>query len=60
MNNIIKKLKNGDFEVVNTSYDIPITYTSNKLLSNAKHRKHSVRRDNRHKRSGALVQRKSD
>ena len=60
MNNIIKKLKNGDFEVVNTSYNIPIAYTSNELLSNAKHRKHSVRSDNRHKRSGALVQRKSD
>lgn len=60
MNSIIKKLKNGDFEVVNTSYDIPITYTSNKLLSNANDRKHSVRRNNRYKGSGALVQRKSD
>ncbi len=27
MNKKIKKLKNGDFEVINTSYNIPIIYT---------------------------------
>ena len=26
MNKKIKKLKNGDFEVVNTSYNIPVRY----------------------------------
>ena len=26
MNKKIKKLKNGDFEVVNTSYNIPVKY----------------------------------
>jgi len=27
VNKKIKKLKNGDFKVINTSYDIPVIYT---------------------------------
>ncbi len=32
MNKVIKKLKNGDFKVVHTSYSIPISYASNSQL----------------------------
>ena len=60
MNKVIKKIKNGDFEVVNTSYDVPVAYASHELLSNKKYRKYSVHRDNRYKGDGTLVQRKSD
>ena len=32
MNKIIKTLKNGDFKVVHTSYNIPVSYVSNPQL----------------------------
>jgi hypothetical protein len=32
MNKTIKTLKNGDFEVVHTSYNIPVSYVSNPQL----------------------------
>ena len=32
MNKVIKTLKNGDFEVVSTSYDIPVKYNYNTKL----------------------------
>jgi len=48
MNKVIKKLKNGDFEVVSTSYGFPVAYNKHKLLSDASSRKHSVRRDKGH------------
>ena len=32
MNKIIKTLKNGDFKVVHTSYNIPVNYVSNSQL----------------------------
>ncbi len=48
MNKVIKKLKNGDFEVVSTSYDVPVAYNKHKLLSDASNRKHSVCRNKRH------------
>ena len=31
MNKVIKKLKNGDFKVVNASYNLPITYEFNRM-----------------------------
>ena len=33
MKNVIKKLDNGDFEVVSTSYDIPVVYNDNRMRS---------------------------
>ena len=51
MNHNIVKLKNGDFKVVSTSYNIPVVYDTHKLLSDAKRRKHSLCRNKRHKRS---------
>ena len=42
MNKVIKKLDNGDFKVVSTSYDIPVNYVRNtKLQSRMDSRKHS-------------------
>ena len=42
MNKVIKTLKNGDFKVVSTSYDIPVNYVRNtKLQSRVDSRKHS-------------------
>lgn len=42
MNKVIKTLKNGDFRVVSTSYDIPVNYIRNtKLQSRMDRRKHS-------------------
>ena len=41
MNKVIKTLKNGDFKVVSTSYDIPVNYVRNtKLQSRVDSRKH--------------------
>ncbi len=57
MNKIIKTLKNGDFKVVSTSYDIPVNYIRNTKLqsgmdsgehTNGRRRKiykHSIHRD---------------
>ena len=60
MNKVIKKIKNGDFKVVNTSYDVPVAYASHKLLSNTNAKKHSVHRNKRHSGARTLVQRKSN
>jgi hypothetical protein len=60
LNNKIKKLKNGDFEVISTSYDIPVIYNEFELLSNARIGEHSICRDNRSKRPRTLVSRKGN
>tara|TARA_Y100000401_G_scaffold3907_1_gene2725 strand:- start:1782 stop:1961 length:180 start_codon:yes stop_codon:yes gene_type:complete len=39
MKNKIKKLNNGDFEVVNTSYDVPITYKFNRMRKGVERRR---------------------
>ena len=42
MNKVIKTLKNGDFKVVSTSYDIPVNYVRDtKLQSRMDRRKYS-------------------
>jgi hypothetical protein len=47
VNKTIKKLKNGDFKVVHTSYNIPVKYSYNKKLrkqrlDNSKHTSHTA------------------
>ena len=39
MKNKIKKLDNGDFEVVNTSYDVPIVYKFNRMWKRVERRR---------------------
>ena len=58
MNKVIKTLKNGDFRVVSTSYDIPVNYIRNTKLQSRMDRrkpssdttrytyKHNIYRDN--------------
>ena len=35
----IKKLDNGDFEVVSTSYDLPVTYNNNRMRKRVERRR---------------------
>lgn len=57
MNKTIKKLKSGGFEVVSTSYDLPVRYEFDRVQSRLERRgdtnnssrhssKHSIHRDN--------------
>ena len=39
MNNKIKKLNNGDFEVVSTSYDIPVVYNDDRMRKRVERRR---------------------
>ncbi len=39
MNHVIKKIKNGDFKVVNTSYDIPVKHVNDKQLQSGLERR---------------------
>ena len=39
MNNKIKKLSNGDFEVVSTSYDIPVVYNDDRMRNRVERRR---------------------
>jgi hypothetical protein len=39
MKNNVKKLSNGDFEVVNTSYDIPVVYNDNRMRNRVERRR---------------------
>jgi len=39
MNNVIKKIKNGGFKVVSTSYNIPVEYVNDKQLQSGMERK---------------------
>ena len=39
MKHKIKKLDNGDFEVVNTSYDIPVVYNNDRMRKGMERRR---------------------
>jgi len=39
MNNVIKKIKNGGFKVVSTSYNIPVEYVNDKQLQSGMERR---------------------
>ena len=39
MNNVIKKIKNGGFKVVSTSYNIPVEYVNDKQLQSGVERR---------------------
>tara|TARA_Y100000361_G_scaffold121998_1_gene114107 strand:- start:345 stop:524 length:180 start_codon:yes stop_codon:yes gene_type:complete len=38
MKNVIKKLDNGDFKVVSTSYDTPVVYNDNRMWNRVERR----------------------
>ena len=39
MKNVIQKLDNGDFQVVSTSYDIPVVYNNNRMWNRVERRR---------------------
>lgn len=39
MKNVIEKLDNGDFQVVSTSYDIPVVYNDNRMRNRVERRR---------------------
>ena len=39
MKNVIGKLDNGDFQVVSTSYDIPVVYNDNRMRNRVERRR---------------------
>lgn len=51
MNKTIKVLKNGDFKVISTTYDIPVKYVNDELQSgvdNSRVRNNSKRHNKKH------------
>jgi len=42
MNKVVKKLDNGDFKVVDSSYSIPISYTTERMQSRLERGRHST------------------